>query len=89
MEDKQKHIHSLSLNNREYLEMDGINEVISFTDDEIILKTSQGVLNINGKNLNISKLNLDETVIEVSGKIDSFNYNDKTNNKNFLKRIFK
>lgn len=89
MENKQEHIHSLSLNNREFLEMDGINEVISFTEDEIILKTSQGILNISGKNLNISKLNLDETIIEVSGKIDSLNYNDKTNNRNILKRIFK
>ena len=89
MEENQKNKHSISLNNREFLKMDGIKEVISFSEDNISLKTSQGILNISGKDLNISKLNLDDTIIEISGKIDSFIYNDKTSSKNILKRIFK
>jgi sporulation protein YabP len=69
--------------------MDGIDEVITFNEDKITLKTSHGLLNISGTELNISKLNLDETIIEVSGKIDSLSYNDNANTKNIFKRIFK
>ncbi len=81
--------HNLNLKNREELEMSGIEEVITFNEDKIILKSNLGRLDIKGKELNIKKLNLENEEIQIAGYFNSIEYTDKPVNNNIFKRIFK
>jgi len=81
--------HNLNLKNREELEMSGIEEVITFNEDKIILKSNLGRLDIKGKELNIKKLNLEDEEIQIAGYFNSIEYTDKPVNNNIFKRIFK
>ena len=80
--------HLLSLRNRNELKMTGITEVIAYNDDKISLTSKQGKLTINGKKLNIKKLNLEETDIIISGHITEIKYQDKKNKNSLVKKIF-
>lgn len=80
---------NLSLKNRKYLELSGVKEVITFNEDQVFLQTTQGVLTIKGKELNIQKLNLDDGNVKIDGLIISLTYNDKANEKGLLKKLFK
>ncbi len=81
--------HNVNIKNREELEMSGIEEVITFNENKIILKSNLGRLDIKGEKLNIKKLNLDNQEIQISGYVNSFEYTDKPVNKNIFKRLFK
>jgi sporulation protein YabP len=81
--------HSFSLKDRKTLEMDGVQEVISFNEDRVILQTNQGNLDIKGRELNIQKLNLDNSSIKLEGYIFSLEYNDKKTKKGIINRLFK
>lgn len=80
--------HLISLENRKRLKMTGITEVIAYNDDIIALKSKQGDLNISGKNLNINKLNLEETNLVITGHITKIKYENKNNKKGLLKKLF-
>ncbi|MEJ6952136.1 sporulation protein YabP [Natronospora cellulosivora (SeqCode)] len=82
-------LHKLNLSNRKELEISGVQEVISFNEDKILLQTIQGILDIKGSELNIQNLNLDDANIKVSGLIFSLIYSDKQKEKSILKKIFK
>lgn len=89
MENQNKKKHNLTLNNREQLTMDGIEEVITFNDSKIILKTTRGRMDIKGRELNIKQLNLENSSIEINGQIDSLQYIEQEVEGNFLKKLFK
>lgn len=83
--------HNLSLKNRKELKIEGVKEVISYNDSKIHLQTNMGILNIKGENLNIQKLNLEETNLIIKGNINILEYSkqDTEKAKNIFKRIFK
>lgn len=85
----EKKLHKLNLSNRKELDLVGVEEVISFNEDKIILQTNQGVLEIKGQELNIQKLNLDEANIEIRGLVFSLFYSDSKSEKSILKKLFK
>ncbi|MFW6034697.1 MAG: sporulation protein YabP [Halothermotrichaceae bacterium] len=87
--DKNNSIHNLSLNNRKDMSMDGVKEVVSFDENKIILQTTQGNLYIKGDDLNIQKLNLENSNIKISGHITLLEYTDKIDKKGILNRLFK
>jgi len=80
---------NLSLKNRKYLELSGVKEVISFNEDKVLLQTTQGILEVKGKDLNIQKLNLDDSNVKIEGLIFSLNYSDKSHEKGLFKKLFK
>jgi len=54
----QEKDHNITLKNRKIMNLDGVNEVVSYNEDNIYLKTNLGYLEIKGKNLNIQKFNI-------------------------------
>lgn len=85
--------HRVNLNNRGNGTITGVNAVISFDPNEILLETEQGMLLIKGTDLNVTKLMLDKGEVEIDGKVDSFTYSDlkpgmKADN-GLLNRLFK
>lgn len=80
--------HSLSMTNRESLNLTGVNDVDSFNEEEIVAICSCGELKINGEMLHIESLNLDSGILTVTGKIVSLVYSEKFSSTSLLKRLF-
>lgn len=88
-----KRTHKLILNNRRTCNLTGINDVLSFDENEIILETEQGMLMIKGNELHVNRLMLDKGEVDVDGHIDSFTYSEQSNmaakGESLLARLFK
>lgn len=83
----------ITLNNRGAGVITGVNAVISFDPNEILLETEQGMLLIKGNELNVTKLTLDKGEVEIDGRVDSFTYSDMKpglkGENGFFERLFK
>ncbi len=66
--------HNLTIEDRERTAIQGVVNVESFDDREIILDTELGLLTIRGEDLHITKLDLDEGEFSVDGLIWSLQY---------------
>lgn len=89
---EEKIIQTLTLENRERLGITGVEKVENFNDESVILATNKGKLSIKGKNMSISKLNVEEGKIFVNGKIDSLLYSENSAEKEkvgLIKKIFR
>ncbi len=88
-----KRAHKLMLNNRRTCNLTGINDVLSFDENEIILETEQGMLMIKGNELHVSRLTLDKGEVDVDGRVDSFTYSEQAGigakGESLLARLFK
>lgn len=69
--------HSLALDNREKLNLSGVESVESFNSESIMMVTAGGVLTIKGQDLDVKKLNLDDGNVTVTGKVYSLVYSDR------------
>ncbi len=87
-----KRAHKLILNNRRTCNLTGINDVLSFDENEIILETDQGMLMIKGNELHVSRLTLDKGEVDIDGRIDSFTYSEQSGmgakGESLLSRLF-
>lgn len=72
---------SISLENRRKMLLTGVNEVLSFNDEKIILNTVLGKLNIKGQNLKMNKLDVKNGDVIVDGYIISLIYSNKKEKK--------
>lgn len=85
--------HVLTLENREKMTITGVLNVESFNETEIILETVQGILDIKGASMHMSRLNLETGDLRIDGRIDSFVYSEKqdlkTKGAGFLSKLFK
>lgn len=68
--------HKLTLNERKNLTMTGVTEVLSFDETAVVLKTSLGLLTIQGQELKLKTLSLDGGQVEVDGTISAFIYEE-------------
>lgn len=88
-----KRTHKLMLSNRRTCNLTGINDVLSFDENEIILETDQGMLMVKGTDLHVSRLTLDKGEVDIDGKFDSFTYSEQTGlstkGESLLARLFK
>ncbi len=88
-----KRAHKLILNNRRTCNLTGVNDVLSFDENEIILETDQGMLMIKGNELHVNRLTLDKGEVDIDGRIDSFTYSEQSSmgakGESLLSRLFK
>lgn len=88
-----KRAHKITLLNRRTCNLTGVNDVLSFDVNEIILETDQGMLMIKGSELHVNRLTLDKGEVDVEGKIDSFTYSEQAGSmvkgESLLSRLFK
>lgn len=82
--------HNIVLESREKMSVSGVEEVLEFDENEIVMETSMGCLIIRGEDLRIEKLNIEtgDTVIE--GLVSAIEYTDsKPGAGSFWSRVFK
>ena len=94
-ERKQNNINIMQnvvLENREKLNVTGINDIISFDDQVVILSTDLGMLTVKGSELKINKLNIDESEVKIERNIASISYRQDSperKNERIFSKIFK
>lgn len=83
-------LHSVSLNGRKQLVMEGVKHVDSFDEKEITLETNLGRVVLKGESLHITQLNLDTGNLAAEGFFNSIQYMEgKSKGKGVLGRILK
>ena len=84
-------IQNLILENREKLNVSGVNDVLSFDDQVVIMETELGLLTVKGENLKINKLSIDTSEVIVEGRINNLAYSEQQvkNDGGIFGKIFK
>ena len=68
--------HKLTLNERKNLTMTGVTEVVSFEESAVVLKTSLGLLTVQGQELKLKTLSLEGGQVAVDGQITALVYEE-------------
>lgn len=85
-------IQNLILENRGKLSISGVNDVLSFDDQVVMVETELGLLTVKGENIRINKLSIDTSEVIIEGSISYLAYSDKElekNKGNIISKIFK
>ena len=85
-------VQNLVLENRGKLSVSGVNDVLSFDDQVVMVDTELGLLTVKGENIRINKLSLDTAEVIIEGDISYLAYSDKELEKNkgsLISKIFK
>lgn len=74
-------IHTLGMRSRKELDIEGVERVESFNDDNIVVITVMGRLIIRGHNLHIQQLDLEKGRFSAQGEVDSLVYSQRSRDK--------
>lgn len=69
--------HEVRMTNRKDVEINGIKELDSFDSEEFLLETMMGYLIVRGTNLQLKNLNVEEGVVQITGKVYEMTYVDE------------
>jgi len=78
--------HSLALENRERAALTGINEVLAFDENQVILMTESGEIALTGENLHVTRLMLEEGQLTVEGRLDGIFYTQRQSRRGLFRR---
>lgn len=83
--------HRVAITERETITVDGVSNVESFDDQEVVLDTTAGMLMLRGKEFHIKQLNLDEGNLTIEGYLAGLEYAEEIGKKarGFLGRLLK
>ena len=81
--------HKLTLLERKKLTVTGVTEVISFDENEALLRTPLGALVVQGEQLQLKNLSPEEGQVGVEGQITALLYEEPRTGGGFLRRLFK
>lgn len=86
-----KKVHNLILEDRKNLMVSGVSDVDSFDEENVVLYTGLGELEVHGANLHMNKLNVETGEVAIQGEIDAITYHDDNGRGSggFFGRIFK
>lgn len=80
--------HKLSLSERSSLTLTGVTEAVSFDEQEVVLKTTLGLLTVQGSGLQMKNLTLEGGQVAVEGHIDALSYEEPRSNGGW-RRLFR
>ena len=90
---QQRHKHDLILKSRKDMSIDGVENVISFDESQVVLVTSLGELTVEGNGLHISVLDLESGTVALSGEVDGLYYSNNNREtdkgRGFWARLFR
>lgn len=88
-ENKTNHHHFIRMENREQLQIGGVQEVISFDEDGVMMETVCGLLMVKGMGLHMGKLDLGIGEVTVEGTVDTITYTDSGVGGSFFSKLFR
>ena len=81
--------HKITINSRKNGTISGVNDVISFDTEKIILDTIGGILTIRGQKLHVKRLSVEKGEVDI---VDGFGYKEQgkpeKNNQSVMKKLF-
>ena len=96
MEEKvvERRAHKLELRARNKESITGVSDVLCFDEEEIRLVTELGILSVKGKELHVTRLDLEKQEVDIAGKVDSLIYDrargeSVQGKEGMIKRFFK
>src|SRR5699024_7536610 len=69
--------HDIVMTNRKDVEINGVKKLNSFDSEEFLHETTMGYLMIRGKNLQMKNLNVEDGIVQNTGKVYDMNYVDE------------
>ena len=94
MEEKiSRRPHRLDLMNRGKGSVTGIQDVVAFDENQIVLDTDMGLLTVKGKGLHVSRLTLEKGEVDIEGTVGSLVYSSneahRKQGESLFTRLFK
>lgn len=80
--------HRLTLSERSKLTMTGVNEVISFDENTVVLATCMGNLVVQGEGLQLKTLSVEGGQVAVEGTVSALQYEQPRPVGGLLRRLF-
>lgn len=81
---------TLTLMNKSFLTITGVNKIISLDSKQFTLDTTLGILKIFGNDLEMQELDSTNKTLNIKGEIDNISYKqEKVSKDNFVKKLFK
>lgn len=77
---------------RASINLNGVNKIVSFDDEEFLMETTLGNLRLLGENLELLKLDTNDGNVKIKGKINSLTYIDgniKQKEESIVSKLFK
>ena len=81
--------HSVILEERTKLTVTGVDEVLSFDENEVTMRTSRGSLIVRGSELHVGKLAIDTGELGIDGTVSELLYEEEQQRgEGFWARLF-
>ena len=84
-----KRPNNLTLESRKHLSVTGVEEVESFDEAEITMRTGEGNLVVRGEGMSISKLSVDNGDVHIHGLITEMRYEEGAPERSLWARLFR
>lgn len=81
-------VQNIILENRGKLTVSGVNDVLSFDDQVVMIDTELGLLTVKGENIRINKLSLDTSEVIIEGEISYLAYSQNSQNQSSGSSLF-
>lgn len=92
IKNQQEQKHEIILRARNRMSISGVRDVVSFDETQVELVTLCGGLAVEGRELHVSKLELESGIVELDGKVDGMYYADEKTaegkKQGFFERLF-
>ena len=83
-------IHEVKIVDRETITISGINKIVSFDDEEFLMESNMGNIEILGSMLELLHIDTTDGIVKIKGKINNLNYIDgKKKESGFISKLFK
>ena len=86
---EQQTSHGLTLQQRKHLTMTGVNEVVSFDDTAVVLRTGLGTLTVHGQDLRLKTLSTEGGQVAVTGEVSALTYEEPREPGDWLRRMLR
>lgn len=73
---KQRRSHKVHMEDRKRMEMTGIEDVVSFDPNKVVLESDYGVITIKGNNLHVNRLSVEKGELDIDGTVDCILYSE-------------
>lgn len=81
--------HVVTMRNRKRMDITSVKSIDRFDQEEFLVRTSQGLLQINGEELRIVHLDVDKGLLTLEGTVSLLQYDeDDSGSRGFLHKLF-
>lgn len=81
--------HVVTMRNRKRMDLTSVKSIDRFDQEEFLIRTSQGLLQIRGEELRIVHLDVDKGLLTLEGSVKTLEYDEEeSGSRGFLHKLF-